>query len=165
MRRHHRPRRLIGVPKGMLRHITLNILKQEPMSGSELTEQILDYTDWRPSPGSMYPLLASLQEEGLIMPYEDEDTTLKRFALTDEGARLVDIHKREDQEYRNRNKSMRKMYWRLHRDMPLDLYTSFSNFLDTFEEVFTEAGQDEAAKGKLIIILDGSAEKLREIAG
>ena len=147
----------------MLRHITLNILKQEPMSGSELTEQINEYADWRPSPGSMYPLLASLQEEGLIMPYEDEDTTLKRFTLTDEGMRLVEVHKREDQEYRNRNKSIRKMYWRLHRDMPLDLYTSFSNFLDTFEKVFTETGPDEAVKEKLISVLDGSVEKLKEI--
>jgi DNA-binding PadR family transcriptional regulator len=165
VRRHHRPRRRIGVPKGMLRHITLNILRQEPMSGSELTEQIQDYTDWRPSPGSMYPLLASLQEEGLIMPYEDQDTTLKRFTLTDEGVRLVEIHKREDQEYRSRHKSMRKMYWRLHRDMPLSLYTSFSNFLETFEEAFTGAGQSEASERRLIAILDGSAEKLKEIAG
>ena len=164
MRRHPRSRRRIGVPKGMLRHITLNILKREPMSGSELTEQIYEYTDWRPSPGSMYPLLASLQEEGLIMPYEDEDTTLKRFTLTDEGTRLLEVHKKEDQDYRSRNKSMRKMYWRLHRDMPLNLYTSFSNFLDTFEEVFTEKRQDEVANGKLITILDGSAEKLKEVA-
>jgi DNA-binding PadR family transcriptional regulator len=164
MLRHHRPRRRIGVPKGMLRHITLNILRQEPMSGSELIEQIQDYTDWRPSPGSMYPLLASLQEEGLIMPYEDQDTTLKRFTLTDEGARIVEFHKREDQEYRSRHKSMRKMYWRLHRDMPLNLYTSFSNFLDTFEEVFTEAGQSEEAEGRLIGILDGSAKELKEIS-
>ena len=148
----------------MLRHITLNILKREPMSGSELTEQIYEYTDWRPSPGSMYPLLASLQEEGLIMPYEDEDTTLKRFTLTDEGTRLLEVHKKEDQDYRSRNKSMRKMYWRLHRDMPLNLYTSFSNFLDTFEEVFTEKRQDEVANGKLITILDRSAEKLKEVA-
>ncbi len=149
----------------MLRHITLNILKQEPMSGSELTEQIYEYADWRPSPGSMYPLLAGLQEEGLITPYENEDPTLKRFTLTDEGARLVEVHKREDQEYRNRNKSIRKMYWRLHRDMSLDLYTGFSNFLDTFEEVFTETGQTETAREKLISVLDGAVEKLREIAG
>jgi len=148
----------------MLRHITLNILKQEPMSGSELTEQISEYADWRPSPGSMYPLLASLQEEGLIMPYEDDDTTLKRFMLTDEGARLVEVHKRDDQEYRSRNKSIRKIYWRLHRNMPLELYTSFSHFLDTFEEVFTETGQDEAAREKLISVLDGSVEKLKEVA-
>jgi DNA-binding PadR family transcriptional regulator len=165
MRRHHRPRRRIGVPKGMLRHITLNILKREPMSGSELTGQIYEYTDWRPSPGSMYPLLASLQEEGLIMPYEDEDTTLKRFTLTDEGMRLVEVQKGDDQEYRSRNKSLRKMYWRLHRDMPPDLYTSFSNVLDVFEEVFTETGQDETVREKLISVLDGAVEKLREIAG
>lgn len=165
MRRHHRPRRRIGVPKGMLRHITLNILSQEPMSGSELTEEIYDYTDWRPSPGSMYPLLASLQEEDLIMPYEDEDKTLKRFTLTDEGMRLVEIHKREDEEYRNRHKSMRKMYWRLHRDMSLNLYTSFSKFLDTLEEVFTEKGKEETAKEQIIAILDGSAGKLEEIIG
>ncbi len=163
MHRHHRPRRRIGVPKGMLRHITLNILSQEPMSGSELTEEIYDYTDWRPSPGSMYPLLSSLQEEDLIMPYEDGDKTMKRFTLTDEGMRLVEIYKREDQEYRNRHKSMRKMYWRLHRDMPLNLYTSFSRFLDTFEEVFTEKGQDESTKEQITAILDGSTGKLEEL--
>jgi len=48
--------------------------------------------------------------------------------------------------------------------MPLDLYTSFSNFLDTFEEAFTETGQTEAAREKLISVLDGSVEKLKEVA-
>jgi molecular chaperone GrpE (heat shock protein) len=77
--------------------------------------------------------------------------------------RLVEIYKREDQEYRNRHKSMRKMYWRLHRDMPLKLYTSFSRFLDTFEEVFTEKGQDESTKEQITTVLDESTRKLEEI--
>ncbi|MBN2336441.1 PadR family transcriptional regulator [Candidatus Bathyarchaeota archaeon] len=162
--RHHKPRRRIGVPKGMLRHISLNILKQEPMSGSELMEQIYDYTDWRPSPGSMYPLLAILQEENLIMPYESDEPSMKRFTLTEEGERLVDEQRTHDQEMRSRHKSMRKIYWRLHRRMPLGLYTSFSNFLEMFEGVFNRVVEDEQAQTKLIQTLDDVTKRLTEIA-
>jgi len=164
MHRHHKPRRRIGVPKGMLRHISLIILKQEPMSGSELIEQICDYTDWRPSPGSMYPLLASLQEENLIKPYESDEPSMKRFTLTEAGERLVEEQKTHDQEIRSRHKSVRKIYWRLHRMMPLDLYTSFANFLDVFEGVFTRTAEDEQAKTRLIQALDEATVRLMEIA-
>ena len=64
--RRHRPRRRIGVPKGLLRYISLKLLANHPMSGIEITEKIEEFTNWRPSPGSVYPLLASLEEKGFI---------------------------------------------------------------------------------------------------
>jgi DNA-binding PadR family transcriptional regulator len=147
----------------MLRHIALSLLKQGPMSGSELTEQINEYTDWRPSPGSMYPLLASLQEEGLIMPYEDETTALKRFTLTDDGAKLVEAYKRGDQEYRNRTRSIYKIYWRLHVEVPEELYESLSGFMDVFETVYTGHRGDPERIVKLKKVLDGAAQELRDL--
>jgi DNA-binding PadR family transcriptional regulator len=42
---------------------------------------------WRPSPGSVYPALAQLEDEGLIRSQEIDGRKL--FALTDDGGELV----------------------------------------------------------------------------
>ena len=49
-----------GVPRGLLRFLVLNMLAKKPMSGSEIVEVIENETAgrWKPSSGSIYPLLA-----------------------------------------------------------------------------------------------------------
>jgi len=47
---------------------------------------------WRPSPGSVYPALALLEDEGLVEPIEQDGR--KAFALTDAGKAHVE-EKRE----------------------------------------------------------------------
>jgi DNA-binding PadR family transcriptional regulator len=49
---------------------------EKPVSGSEIVDKIEEYTDWRPSPGSIYPLLSHMQEVGFIRLHEDQDTTI-----------------------------------------------------------------------------------------
>ncbi len=119
LKRHRKFRRRIGVPKGMLRHLALKILKDRPMSGSEIMEKIEEYADWRPSPGSIYPLLAHLQEEKLIEPHPNEDPSLKRFALTEGGLKELEEHGRFAEHFRNRQICIHKIYWLLHRDINL----------------------------------------------
>jgi DNA-binding PadR family transcriptional regulator len=126
----------MGVPRGMLRPITLVLLREKPMSGSEIAEEIEYYAEWKPSPGSIYPLLSSLQEDGLIEPNEDSDPSLKRFSLTPKGAEEVELHKSHDKEIRNRSKNMRKVYWRLFRQMPEEVYESFVGLVDRIEESY-----------------------------
>lgn len=138
-RRPHRIRRRIGVPKGILRHIACQILRQGPMSGSEIMEEVEYYTDWRPSPGSIYPLLAQLQEEGIIEPHLNDDPGLKRFSLTTEGLRQLEEFKRHDEQLRSRHRTIRKIYWRLHREMPEEIYEGFSALLDKIEGTFMAA--------------------------
>jgi DNA-binding PadR family transcriptional regulator len=106
------------------------------MSGSEIAEEIEYYAEWKPSPGSIYPLLSSLQEAGFIEPNEDSDPSLKRFSLTEKGREELKAHREHDKEIRNRNKNMRKVYWRLFRRMPEDVYESFTGLLDRIEESF-----------------------------
>jgi DNA-binding PadR family transcriptional regulator len=131
------------------------------MSGSEITEQIQDYTDWKPSPGSVYPLLSFLQDEGLIMPYEDKDSSLKRFTLTDAGVKETDELAEHNQHMRNRNKSIRKIYWRLHMEMPEDLYASFAELLDTFEAIYSRSRGNLETTGKLKAVLDHTVQELK----
>jgi DNA-binding PadR family transcriptional regulator len=45
---------------------------------------------WRPSPGSVYPVLQQLQDEGLITSTDRDGR--KVFDLTDEGRRYVEEH-------------------------------------------------------------------------
>jgi DNA-binding PadR family transcriptional regulator len=51
----------------------LSILQQSPRNGAEIMDQIEIATQgwWRPSPGSVYPLLDELQKEGTIKKLED----------------------------------------------------------------------------------------------
>jgi DNA-binding PadR family transcriptional regulator len=72
----------------------LRLLKEKPMSGSEITETIEKRTDgrWKPSPGSVYPLLAWLQENGYTEEMPTEESGIKRYRLTDKGERLFEEH-------------------------------------------------------------------------
>ncbi len=163
MQRHPKFKRRIGVPKGMLRHLTLKILEKQPMSGSEIVDRIHEYTDWRPSPGSIYPLLAQLQEEGLIEPHPDEDPSLKRFKLTEQGARVLEQHDRHDDQVKKRHRTIHKMYWILHREMPEDLYESFSSLLETVENSYEKIADDPEASKRFKDILDRASRELTEI--
>jgi DNA-binding PadR family transcriptional regulator len=79
------------VPKGFIRFQVLGALNEKPMSGSELMEQIEKYAGgfWKPSPGSIYPLLAWLQDSGYIKELPTENG-MKRHELTDTGKSLLD---------------------------------------------------------------------------
>ena len=156
-------RRRIGVPRGMLRHLALQILKKGPMSGSEIVDQIEEYTDWRPSPGSIYPLMSILQEEDLIRPYEDMDQTLKRFELTEKGVKIVNEIIDNDPHIRNRQYSIRKMFWKLHMGMSESLYSSFDNFMLTLEDIFLKVRDDPEASFQLNSAIESATLQIKEV--
>ena len=72
--------------RGDVRAAILTLLAERPMHGYEMTQQIAERSNnlWRPSPGSVYPTLQLLVDEGLITPAESEGSK-KTFQLTDEG--------------------------------------------------------------------------------
>jgi DNA-binding PadR family transcriptional regulator len=80
------------VPKGFIRYQVLESLNEKPMSGSEMIERIKSRTNgrWKPSPGSIYPLLAWLQDNGHIRELPSDQSGMKRYALTDSGKALLE---------------------------------------------------------------------------
>lgn len=76
--------------RGDVRAATLLLLEEEPRNGYQLMEEIERRSDgaWRPSPGSIYPALAQLEDEGLIQA--EESAGRRSFQLTDEGRAYVD---------------------------------------------------------------------------
>ena len=80
-----------SVPRGLLRFLVLNMLSKKPMSGVEIVEVIEKETGgrWIPSSGSVYPLLALLQDKGFTREMPSE-AGIKRYALTNKGKALFE---------------------------------------------------------------------------
>ncbi len=153
----------IGIPRGLLRHLSFQFLREGPMSGSEIVDRIEEFTDWRPSPGSIYPLLAHMQEMEFIRVHENEDPTLKRFELTEEGRSHVEEFLAHGEHMKSRNRNIRKMYWRLHMGMTEELYESLGALLDAIENAYTGHRDDEAVSERLKAALDSAVTEIREI--
>ncbi|MBK5232956.1 MAG: helix-turn-helix transcriptional regulator [Thermoleophilia bacterium] len=81
--------------RGDIRLATLLLLDEEPRNGYNLMQEIEERSGgvWRPSPGSVYPALAQLEDEGLIQPTEHEGS--KAFTLTDEGTAHVEANREQ----------------------------------------------------------------------
>lgn len=78
---------------GGLRYYILWLLSKKTMNGSEIMSEIQRQTMgfWKPSPGSIYPLLSTLEGEKLI-----EKNSEGKYDLTDEGKSTIGIPKSGD---------------------------------------------------------------------
>ncbi|MFE9705028.1 PadR family transcriptional regulator [Streptomyces sp. NPDC005930] len=71
--------------RGDVRASILALLKDRPMHGYEMIQEIAERSGgaWKPSPGSVYPTLQLLEDEGLIA--SESEGGKKLFALTEAG--------------------------------------------------------------------------------
>ncbi|WP_394298834.1 PadR family transcriptional regulator [Allosalinactinospora lopnorensis] len=95
--RHHRHHGR-GGPRGRrgdIRTGILLLLAEGPRSGYEIIRDGRERSGgaWRPSSGSVYPMLQQLQDEGLVRPAETAGEGRRRpFELTEEGRAYVEEH-------------------------------------------------------------------------
>ncbi|HEX5857555.1 MAG TPA: PadR family transcriptional regulator [Microbacterium sp.] len=76
--------------KGDVRSAVLALLAEKPMHGYQIIQEIDDRSggSWKPSPGSVYPTLQLLADEGLIKA--EESNGRKTYSLTEEGRAVAD---------------------------------------------------------------------------
>ncbi|MGW8557293.1 PadR family transcriptional regulator [Streptomyces tubercidicus] len=76
--------------RGDVRASILALLKDRPMHGYEMIQEIAERSGgaWKPSPGSVYPTLQLLEDEGLIASASEGGKKL--FSLTDAGRAEAD---------------------------------------------------------------------------
>jgi DNA-binding PadR family transcriptional regulator len=88
----HWMRHTAVVPKGFLRYKLLKMLSDKPMSGSEIMSEIEKQTNgyWKPSPGSIYPLLSWLQDQGHIKEATQQEPGIRRYELTEQGKKFLE---------------------------------------------------------------------------
>lgn len=78
--------------RGDVRAAILGVLAEQSMNGYQVIQEIAERSEgaWKPSPGSIYPTLQQLEDEGLV--YGQEESGRRTFALTDEGRTYVAEH-------------------------------------------------------------------------
>ena len=78
------------VRRGDVRAAILDVLAVEPMNGYQIIQQIAERSGgaWKPSPGSVYPTVQQLEDEGLVEGRDVEGRRLLR--LTDAGRTYVE---------------------------------------------------------------------------
>jgi DNA-binding PadR family transcriptional regulator len=76
--------------RGDVRAAALLLLAEDPRNGYQIMQEIEQRSGgvWRPSPGSVYPALAQLEDEGLVRVEERDGR--RTYALTDNGRAYVD---------------------------------------------------------------------------
>jgi DNA-binding PadR family transcriptional regulator len=82
--------------RGDVRAAALSLLSEQPMNGYQIIQEIGERSEgvWRPSPGSVYPALQQLEDEGLIRA-EAGDGGRRAYQLTDEGRTYATNHAAE----------------------------------------------------------------------
>ncbi len=77
------------IPKGMLKPTIILILSEKPTHGYEIIKKIKEKTGfWKPSPGTIYPILKSMVEKKLIKEIKTNDTKIK-YKLTLKGKKIA----------------------------------------------------------------------------
>ncbi len=77
------------VRRGDVRAAILDVLRTEPMNGYQVIQQIAERSEgaWRPSPGSVYPTIQQLEDEGLVEA--DDERGRRTLRLSAEGEAYV----------------------------------------------------------------------------
>jgi DNA-binding PadR family transcriptional regulator len=72
-----------------VRAAVLVLLEEQPRNGYQLIQELTERSSesWRPSPGSIYPVLQQLEDEGLVEV--DAQGSGRTYALTAAGKTLV----------------------------------------------------------------------------
>lgn len=81
------------IRRGDIRQLLLVALLEGPAHGYEIIRRLEERSNglWRPSPGSVYPTLQLLADEGLVTSTEEE--TKRVYSLNDAGRKEAEAHK------------------------------------------------------------------------
>jgi len=160
-----------GVPRGLLRFIVLKFLAERPFSGSEIVGKITRETGgkWKPSPGSIYPLLAGLQEKGFTQESSPVESGTKHYSLTDNGKEFFKEQLLLGQKFMEKMEYLVPMfiggfYFNKNEDNLLSAKESAKRVLQTFIELDAKKGTlTKENVTEIARILDNSNTQLRKI--
>jgi DNA-binding PadR family transcriptional regulator len=160
------------VPKGFIRYHVLETLSQESMSGSEMIEKIEKHTGgfWKPSPGSIYPLLSWLQDNGYIKELPVEDG-LKRYELTESGKTLLEEQKKIRKRVREEVGFMPAPFFdsflmKIPPEKTAEIRKSMKQLAITFFKLGSALQEDfsEEALNEALSVVDEASRKFEEIS-
>jgi DNA-binding PadR family transcriptional regulator len=130
--------------RGDVRAAVLALLAEEPQHGYAVIGQLAERSGglWRPSPGSIYPVLAQLEEEGLVT--SDTAEGRKVFALTEAGRTYVAEHGDELREPWTPAQTR-------HRDRAVTLFDAVRSLGSASKEVARNGSDAQVAQARAVL--------------
>ena len=148
-----------GKERGLLTTLVLHLLEMKPKSGYDLLKEIDEKTNgsWTPNKGSLYPLLKSLDEEGLIQVKEIGKRSKKIYELTDSGKKTISNIKNMKNESKARVNFFKNMHFELFGEENMELINLMMNMRFYIEDLTNEK------KGRAINILKTTFEEIKQL--
>lgn len=148
-----------GKDRGLITIYILHSLAKGPKSGYDLLREMSEKTGgaWLPSKGRVYPLLKSLEEEGLIRVLKVEKRSKNIFEITDEGEKAL-------RKIRNRRSESRERLY-LFKDLLMEVFGAETfSMKGLLMEIEFAAGDIPAEKRVAgMAVLEECLEKLRAV--
>jgi DNA-binding PadR family transcriptional regulator len=132
-----------------LRPIVLDLISDSPKKGSEIMAAMEKTTEgrWKPSPGSIYPMLASMEEQGLIHKNADG-----RYSISESGKKEIEFHRKTMVGFRRR--------WMP--DEPEDILSQINSYINYFNDIADDLSGQKSALAELKNRISGLIEKIPE---
>jgi DNA-binding PadR family transcriptional regulator len=155
------------VPKGFLRYELLKKISEKPMSGSEIMNELENETNgfWKPSPGSIYPLLAWLQDQRYIKEADQTEPGTRRYTLTEEGKAFLETETKSREEINKHLEHFGRM-WYGHREYDGETGEAARDLFKAVRELHRELRRERPENTTLeeaMKDLPAVTERIREI--
>jgi DNA-binding PadR family transcriptional regulator len=148
--------------RGDLKYMILRLLREKPMHGYEIMKALEEESGgwYSPSPGTVYPALQLLQDQGYL---ESEERDGKRvYRITEDGRAFLQRHSERVDDVMGRVSDFADRF--AGAEMA-DIGKSFMRFAQTMgEEAFRRMG-DAARMAELKEIIERATQEVRRAAG
>ena len=148
------------VAKGLLNLWMLKIISENEVSGYDIIKKVGELTGKKPSTGSVYPLLKSMESKGWILGKSIGNKTL--YAITNEGKEVVEGHGELKDYY---SEKIHESICLAHETFD-DLHLAFSNnrkILAPLAEEISLLLSEGFSKNKIMEIIQDAIEKLKKM--
>ena len=146
--------------RGDLKYMILELLRETPMHGYEVMRALEETSGgaYTASPGSVYPALQSLEDDGYVRSEEADGR--KVYTITDEGLRFLELNQDRVQRILRRIKDLARQF----SEAPMtDVTRSFMRLAQaSFEQSVRRVG-DAESMDRLSEILERAAREVEKV--
>jgi DNA-binding PadR family transcriptional regulator len=162
--RRRRRGRMFG--QGELRLVLLRLIVDQPRHGYELIKAIEEMTagSYAPSPGTVYPTLSLLEDEGLIREVAGGDEPRKAFEATDQGRAELEDHREEADGLIERLSDHGERHAERGRAFATpEMFRALGNLAQVVKMKARSGGLDDEAIGQIVDLIDEMARKIERL--
>ena len=156
-----RTRRGQWFESGDMKYVILKLLRDKPMHGYEVMKALEEQTRgcYKPSPGTVYPTLTWLEDEGLVE--SDEVDGKKVYSVTEAGRSFLEEHKSTVEGIFER---VADTIERLVSEPMPEVNRGIGRVVSQAYRAAWKLSGDQARRGKISEILERTAKDLGELA-